>query len=104
MKAMTIDPRRKIYRISILVQAIITYQPVASNLSTLLILPTVAQAAYQLQIDRPTTGRSLTSSQSMAMSMKASISIRKLAQILGLDLAMDHPNTHLMVHNLPVFI
>jgi hypothetical protein len=40
----------------------------------------------------------------MAVSMKVSINIRKLAQILGLDLAMDHPNTHLMVHNLQVFI
>jgi hypothetical protein len=40
----------------------------------------------------------------MAVSTKVSISIRKGAQILGLDLAMDHLNTHLMAHNLPVFI
>jgi hypothetical protein len=40
----------------------------------------------------------------MAMSTKVSISIRKGPQILGLGLAMDNLNTHLMAHNLPVSI
>jgi hypothetical protein len=38
------------------------------------------------------------------MFMKASIHTCKVTKILGLDLAMDHPNTHPMVRKLPVFI
>ena len=38
------------------------------------------------------------------MFMKTSIHTRKVTKVLGLDLAMDHPNTHPMVQKLPVFI